>query len=213
MIYVYAISDGAASAPAPTGVGGRPVRAVRDGSLTAFVSDGPAPEAEPEALWSHERVVASLMEGAAVLPLRFGTVLDGEAPLRAVLGDRRDELERSLERVRGKVEFGVRALWRERSRDATHDGREYMVGRLERLRTARRAADAVDRPLGELAAETRCHVTADDDAAFVAAYLVDGTHGAEFARRARRLRDARDDVRLVCTGPWAPYSFAEAGGA
>jgi hypothetical protein len=59
---------------------------------------------------AHERVLEAIMERGPVLPLRFGTELESEDELAAVLAERRDELARGLERVRGRVELGLRVL-------------------------------------------------------------------------------------------------------
>jgi hypothetical protein len=41
------------------------------------------------------------------------------------------------------------------------------------------------------------------------AYLVDRGRVREFVAMVEQLDDRLDDVELVCTGPWPPYSFAE----
>ncbi|MCT2583867.1 GvpL/GvpF family gas vesicle protein [Actinophytocola sp. S1-96] len=40
------------------------------------------------------------------------------------------------------------------------------------------------------------------------AYLVDDAGAAEIAAAAERLSDELPGVRVQCTGPWSPYSFA-----
>ena len=42
------------------------------------------------------------------------------------------------------------------------------------------------------------------------AYLVDRELVEDFTASLRRLDQQLRDVELVCTGPWPPYSFAEA---
>ena len=41
------------------------------------------------------------------------------------------------------------------------------------------------------------------------AYLVDRGRVSEFVALVAQLDHRLDDVELVCTGPWPPYSFAE----
>ena len=48
-----------------------------------------------------------------------------------------------------------------------------------------------------------------NDPAVLDAYLVDRARVDEFVALAAQLGDGLDDVELVCTGPWPPYSFAE----
>jgi hypothetical protein len=43
-----------------------------------------------------------------------------------------------------------------------------------------------------------------------AAYLVDRDAIGAFTRLVARLDDRHPGLQLLCTGPWPPYSFAEA---
>jgi hypothetical protein len=45
---------------------------------------------------------------------------------------------------------------------------------------------------------------------FAGAYLVDRERTDRFFELARELGGSLEDADLVCTGPWPPYSFAEA---
>jgi Gas vesicle synthesis protein GvpL/GvpF len=166
VIYVYAIGEHA-------------------GRLTAFVKRGlsSAPAPEVDALLDHDRVVHSLMDHGAVVPMRFGTVVADEGEIRSLLLKRRRELRGLLERVRGRVEFGVRA-----PQVATSTGRDYMHGKLDAVRSLA--------PLAELAADTRRRHRDT-------AYLVDRDLADAFQERAR-------DMKLSLSGPWPPYSFTGA---
>src|SRR5690606_12267807 len=61
-----------------------------------------------ERLREHDRVVRHALGSATPLPLRFGSRFASEDDARATLRDRRDEFLASLERVRGRVEMGLR---------------------------------------------------------------------------------------------------------
>jgi hypothetical protein len=43
-----------------------------------------------------------------------------------------------------------------------------------------------------------------------AAYLVDRNRIEQFALEVAGLQESRPDLRLLCTGPWPPYSFIDA---
>jgi hypothetical protein len=163
VIYVYAIGE-------------------HSDRLTAFVKRGvsEAPAPEPGTLLDHDRVVFSLMERGAVLPMRFGTVVDDEGTVRSLLLERREELKNMLAHVRGRVEFGIRA-----DRATPSTGRAYLHAKLDLERSLA--------PLAELAADTR--VRHGDRA-----YLVDDQLADAFKDRARAMK-------LSLTGPWPPYSF------
>lgn len=113
---------------------------------------------------------------------------------------------------------------RARSAPAAGAGRAY----LRQRSTARRASEEravrsdaaarrVHSALSGLADRTRLHrpqhprlsgVTAEN--LLNAAYLVPQEHAGTFAERVRALAEHERDVRIELTGPWAPYSFAEA---
>src|SRR5205085_7858775 len=99
-------------------------------------------------LWRYEQLIERLMGCGALLPARFGSVFADEDEVRSMLRERRVELERSLDRVKGAVELAIRSSWSEElggiaeRRPSTGTG--YMLGRLELQRRARDVAQAAD---------------------------------------------------------------------
>ncbi|MEU7040042.1 GvpL/GvpF family gas vesicle protein [Streptomyces varsoviensis] len=116
--YVYGIAGGEqVECPEPlTGVGDppRPVRALREGRLTAIVSDCPD-HLRPKRrdLMAHQRVLARIGERSAVLPMRFGSVSPSDEAVRTVLSEQADRYHEQLERLTGRVEYNVKAVHRE----------------------------------------------------------------------------------------------------
>ncbi|KAF0119104.1 MAG: GvpL/GvpF family gas vesicle protein [Rhodospirillaceae bacterium] len=115
MLYLYAVakSQGRVPFPAVRGFDAAPLYAfsvVHD--LMVAVSDlarGVVP-ATGDALYTHEQAIAALMPWGTVLPMRFGTIVNGPAACRDRLADFHDVLRADLARVRGCVEFGVRLI-------------------------------------------------------------------------------------------------------
>jgi hypothetical protein len=195
------------------GLRGPPLRAVVEGPLVAVVSDqddrDPAPT--PAALSAYEQTVRRLMERGAILPAQFGTVLDDEAGVRGLLRRRRKDLLAGLQRVRGAVEIGLRVNWRDAARTRTaarQTGASYLRDRFELRQSARRVASELD-PLTALARSSRRALVRTPDLPVQDAYLVEHGRVDEFVALVEQLGDDLDDVELVCTGPWPPYSFAE----
>jgi hypothetical protein len=212
-LLVYAIAERDGSAAPELELGGRRLRGVADGELVAFVGEGapPEPDRGVAEILGHERIVELLMGRQTILPVRFDSGLSDEPQIRSLLRERRLELAAALERVRGAVELGVRAQWRERGRvepeDAPRTGTDYL---LERLAIHKRA-DAVARGLDRLAGFarlSRIRVLPRPALPFLGAYLVEEARVTAFAGACAELDDGLDDVELVCTGPWPPYSFA-----
>ena len=108
---------GGASSAVPSGlrgVHGAQIQCIAHGGLVALVSlvSELVREETPEAveLVAYERVIRSQHAVADVVPMRFGSVLPDEAAVRAHLDEQRAAFLRSLARVAGCVEMGVRAL-------------------------------------------------------------------------------------------------------
>ena len=174
---------------------------------------GPAPEGELQAteanLWAHEAVVETLMQDGAVLPARFGTVVASIDRLRDELVTRQQEFAQALDRVRGRVELGVRAVWPHRAAVATpvESGRVYLQRKVREERAAAEATSSVHEPLARLAVESTVRMQQSPCLTLIGSYLVDRVGVARFRREAERLARRQDGVRLACTGPWPPYSF------
>jgi Gas vesicle synthesis protein GvpL/GvpF len=153
---------------------------------------------QPDSL-GHGLVVESLLDEAdAVLPVRFGERFATEDDLAAAVAPRLEALERQLDHVAGCVEVGVRIVPREEAADG-EDGAAYMRARLsEQL-----AADEVHRVL---AARARDSVQTSRDAG----YLVARSDVGAFSLAVERLLESHPALDVLCTGPWAPYSFAAA---
>lgn len=217
LLYVYAITDSSFPGTAASGLQGAPLRALESGQLQALVSEhAAAPEPGEDLLWVHERVVEELMKGATILPMRFGSTVEGPEALFAMLEQRHDEFIASLERVRGAVELSVRAQLPvvaepagAESRLTRHfgPGTTYLLERARHQRSSEDAAEQIHRPLAALARRSRQKAGSGDPHEFKAAYLVDEGAVEAFVERVGKLKAANADLKLSCTGPWPPYSF------
>jgi hypothetical protein len=226
VLHLYCIRRAGEPAPedALAGLDGAAVRLVEVGAaLGAWVS---ALEARavptPERLRAHDDVVRAALRSATPLPVRFGTVLDDDADVWALLEARRADFDAALARVAGCVEMGVTVylgdapaaqLPVEETAAAPASGREY----LERRRAALHAEQA-RRVEAEVLLE---RVASCFDAALpvvrtllpapgvtgTVAHLVPRDRLAEYRGAVERASRALPDVRLARSGPWAPYSF------
>jgi hypothetical protein len=112
-VWVYAVAERPdLPLPPERGMDGAALEGVPAGDLLAVVSrhDQPPRELGADAFWAHERVVERVMADRAVLPMRFNSTQPDDATLQSALLARHDELRAALERVRGRVELGVRAI-------------------------------------------------------------------------------------------------------
>jgi hypothetical protein len=186
-------------------------------------------------------VLARVLAGNAVVPLRLCTIFADQDGVREVLRREREPLMAALRRVRGRTEWSVKVL---ADPDALHSGvgerssmlagadepaagRAYFTRkRLERAakEDARakieRAAEETDARLRAHAADaTRLPPQARQlsgrpgEMVLNGAYLVERSSAAEFAALTKAL-DARNrgiGLALELTGPFAPYNFVSGG--
>ena len=185
MIALYAVTDHPAP-PLPA-----PLSAVAREGIAFVCGAAPAPgDLSADLLWQHENLLEKLMEDRDLLPVRYGTVLTDEDAAARALVERHAELARALERVRGAVELSLRVA-------ATEDVPWPLAHR------------AVHRPLSLLARDSTERPRRAAGELMRAAYLVDRTAVSGFVDRVARIQLSHPELRLLCTGPWPPYSFSE----
>jgi hypothetical protein len=221
VLYLYAITDRPqAPLPPAQGLDGAPLQTCEHEDVAAVYSVGASSglAASEAALWQHEAVAEALMRDRAVLPVRFGVAFSGEPALRASLSRRHAELDEALDRVRGRVEIGLRVRWEPpgaaHAPAADGAGRAYLQARLEERRRGEELADALHRPLAALAADSRHTVLERPRLLLGAAYLVEADQVPDFRAQVDELAAEHPDLGFACTGPWPAYNFSriELGG-
>jgi hypothetical protein len=228
VIWVYGICE-RPELPPPRrrGLAQAPLDGVREGELLAVISRHAHPPGDPalDALWVHERVVERMMADRAVLPMRFGSKLADDDALREVLAARQQEFLASLDRVRGRVEVGVRAMQPPGAQPATGapavalpapvamTGRAYLEGKLRNGRRIEHEAATLHEPLAKLAVDVSRQPARAPDELLRASYLIEAAALARFRGTVERLQRAHPGVAILCTGPWPPYSFVAATAA
>jgi gas vesicle protein GvpL/GvpF len=209
VIHVYGVVDGLDELPALAGVDEAPLERRRVAGLELVLSSGelpPSGELSRETVLRHAQVVEALMgRSAAILPAQLGRAFRDEDQLAAAIEEQAAQLERGLERVRGCVEFGLRATGEATDVAEADTGAGYMHARLEQTRLEDDLVDRLHEPLARLARATTLQRRAGG---VTAAYLVSRDDAAAFEAAAARL-ERTPGVTVVCTGPWPPYSFAD----
>jgi hypothetical protein len=179
-----------------------------------------------ETVRAHEGVVRRLFELTTVVPLRFGSIHRDRASVRSFLEAEEEAFASTVERIRGRVELGVK-VWRSSPSAAPEavapaTGREYLERRkLERERAQAAAADLGDRlsrihgrllgaaEAGTLNRPQPSELTGSEQQMVMnAAYLV-RAGDATLAAEVERLRSENGDLAFDITGPWAPYNFVD----
>ena len=218
---------------------------VADGELYVMVQEGVAavvsplahPKVRPERrnLAAHQQVLQRLMEQDALLPVAFGTVAASAASVGKFLAMNRKLLAAQLERVKGKVEMGVRVTWdvpnifeyfvdrhadlrqgRDRLFGApgspTHD-EKLAIGRLfERLLEEDRQAHTarVEETLSARCSDLHRDPCRSEKEVMNLACLVARKDLADFEEAVfAAARDFDNSFAFDYNGPWPPYHFVE----
>ncbi|MDG4862049.1 GvpL/GvpF family gas vesicle protein [Streptomyces sp. T-3] len=256
LMYVYAVCRPyeAALQAELTGVGQAPVKALRHGDLVAVLSAVPERDFAERPLrahledldWlaatarAHQTVVAALATVTSPVPLRLATVFHDESGVRTLIEAEADRFRRTLDRVEGRVEWGVKVQLQGGSpeqdaqreaegdgRPAPKSGRDYLRQRLagrrsqdDRDERAERFAGRLHQELSQHAEATRLHPPQNSALSrkpgrnvLNAAYLVARQDSEAFVELVDRTKDAEPGLDVELTGPWAAYSFTDEGDA
>jgi hypothetical protein len=253
ILYTYAI--GRAGHPLPERVeaidGSDAVRSIESGTLAGFCtpvdeadfSQGVIDARSKDVEWlgaigyRHQSVMAALMRGGTVIPLRAFTFFATEDRLRNHLRDEREKFEKILERLDGKQEWTLRIefapqQWSEAlirrvdslrelasDIDAASAGRAFLLKKKlddEKKRASREAEQQVvgeveQAVLDRLACDTVAESRQQRSGAFP---QINVLINRDEETRLQELRDeldrryASDGVAIALTGPWPPYTFA-----
>src|SRR5918912_3560103 len=114
--YVYCIIE--SSEPrsfGPMGIGGRgdEVYTVHHQGLAAVISNTPLVVYDPtrENVFAHEQVNETVMREFTVLPMAFGALFRTEDDIIELMRGTEDALRDVLEKMAGKVEYGLKVNW------------------------------------------------------------------------------------------------------
>ncbi|MEU6280294.1 GvpL/GvpF family gas vesicle protein [Streptomyces sp. NPDC047028] len=242
--YVYAVCHpfGAPLQSQLTGIGGAPPALLNHHGLVAVVSTVPHGDFSEEALrerledldWlaatarSHQGVIAALTTVTTPLPLRLATVFRDDSGVRTMIEAREDDFRRALDRLTGRVEWGVKVYVEPEPAEAVTpaaaqpaSGRDYLRRRRqsshsheETWRRAGTFAEALHARLSAHTEDSRLHPPqnsalsgATGQNVLNAAYLVSRANSEEFVELVDRTKDETPGMRVELTGPWAAYSF------
>lgn len=213
---VYALAGRVAPLRA-RGMTGERLQVIGSGGVTAIAGELRAiPTPAPATLRRYDAVVRRLAERQpALLPARFGTCFSDPYELSYILRARQASLRAALTWVRGRVQMTIRIVGAgghdETPADARHhlppSGTAYLRARAEHAARERHVPGfepvrtAVRRWVRDERVEKRAGIASVYHLvprASAAAYVAALEHAAAVA-----------GVKLVVTGPWPPYAFAD----
>ena len=256
ILYVYAI--GRAGHPLPDRVdaidASDVVKAVTSGSLAAFFtpvdevdfSQGVIDARSKDVEWlgsigyRHQSVMAALMRGGTIIPLRAFTLFASEDGLRMHLNQERERFDKLLDRLDGKQEWTLRIefepeRWSESivqrvdslralaaEADAASSGKAFLLRKKLDDEKRRASQEAEQQIVGEveqavmqkLACDTVAETRQQRSGGFP---QIDVLVNRDEEARLQELREelerryGSEGVSVALTGPWPPYTFATNG--
>jgi len=211
---VYALTSRVGARVAGRGVSDERLRMVRAGTLTALVGDVAKPPAPTVA---RLRAYIALMEGLAarypaLLPVRFGTVMQDEGELEEILRARQKALRSQLAHVRGRAQMTIRIVARGtspdspvgRPRDST--GAEYLAVRAREQSAASVPGFA---PLGRAVGRWVKDERVERRGNVVTIYHLIPRAAADRYAAALGVAAEAAGLRVMLSGPWPAHAFAD----
>lgn len=237
-LYVYGIIDGEFNVTEELrGMEDESVFSVGSSDIAAAVSVSEKRrfEVTEELLLTHERVVESLMSSHTILPMRYGTVVSNKSEILEIIEARRESIEALIEKVRGKVELGVKVLWNPKpikqcvERDdseveqlriniqqSQNKGRRYLMEKLYEELVQRKVKSYGEKFISHILEKLSSFSI---DQVFVkfpterlllsASFLVKKDNVANFEMLVQQFIIEYQKLSFFPTGPWPPYNFTK----
>jgi hypothetical protein len=218
------------------GIGsGARVYTVSHKDLAAVVSDTPIVIYDPtrENVLAHEFVNETVMREFTLIPMSFGTIFRSENDVKALLSSTYQAFTDVLDKMQGKIEFGLKILWDrdlvvaaiERDNDeirrlkdeitrnaasSTYFAR-MQLGRLVEAAmedASNRYVNHIHEQLKEVSVASRSSKVIGDRMILNAAFLVERKDEKGFDEKVKAISLQYEDLlTFKYTGPWPPYNF------
>ena len=218
------------------GIGGNQrVYTVHHTDLAAVVSDTPIVIYDPtrENVLAHEFVNETVMKEHTVIPMSFGTVFRSEDDVMELLRSTYHAFSDVLEKMKDKIEFGLKVLWDRDKVVATLEQENEEIRRLKdeisrhtststyfaRMQLGRLVQSTLEESsqryvadihelLKAVAVASRSNKPIGDRMILNAAFLVDRAKETEFDENVKEIsRKYEDILTFKYSGPWPPYNF------
>jgi len=221
------------------GIEGAKVYSVPEGKLSVVVSDAGIKEypISRENTLTHQKVIEEVMKEYDVLPISFGTVAESEKNIKEkILKLKAKELLNALEKIKGKVELNLKAVWLDMSnvfREVLKENKEIQMAKKEAstisgigktnlaMEVGKMVAGALEEkkereareilePLKKIAEDFKENKAQLDQVIFNAAFLVSKGKEKEFDEEVSKLGEKYDGkIKFLYVGPLPPFNFVK----
>lgn len=209
-------------------------RTINQGKLAALVSDLGSKKFifSREHLIAHQKVIEEIMaKGYDVLPIRFGIVAKSTKDVKEkILKAKRKKLLAAFETIKGKIELGVKALWRDMpsifqeigenkeiqiaKNQAQKNPTQFKVAAVGEIvgkaleKKREKEAQKILSSLKKIAADFVERNLVGESMISNSAFLVSKKKEREFDQRVEAISEEHDQrIKFIYVGPVPPYNF------
>jgi len=185
-------------------------------------------------LMVHQEVIERVMkEGYTILPVKFGTLVEGEDEVRRILEQGYEKLTQTLDQMDGVVEIEVAATW-DLKKVLEEIGNEAEIKQLKHSMAGKSASEILEmqinagklvkesldrrredyrsqtiQSLEEIALDMQPNALVADAMVMNVAFLIQREKQADFDSQVRRVDEGfNDQINFRVIGPLPPYSFS-----
>lgn len=170
-------------------------------------------------LLAYESVVEAIHARQAVIPMRYGCVMESESAIIRLLEDHRQEYEALLARFRGMTEMGIRVLCPPRPEflpeSPLSTGTAYLASLRNRYSSRNRIppeeaqlADQITGLLSGCYIEEQREISLAPQGRLLSLYFLTPKTNVERFRKQVRQISPPGGTKLLLSGPWPPYNFS-----
>lgn len=214
------------------GIDGYPVYIVAYKNISAAVSDinKDSLKVTAEKALVYEEVIECLMADYTLLPMRFGEPVKDDNDIIEILKQHYDEFTLNLTQVKGKLEYGLKALWDIKNNkfetdvkdlskvDEPKEGscyKKYLLDKLKEhkaneavIKRSEQIIESINKPLADLSFLSKLKKMTTPKLVLDAVYLVEKEKKEIFVQKAEELKATNGELDFLLTGPWPPFNFA-----
>ena len=203
-------------------------------TIAAVVSNSPIKKysVAREYLIPHERAIEEVMKAYTVLPVRFATIAEDEKKVKTILEKDYDKILDLLEKMKGKIELGLKAIFKEdiynyilKEYEAIRTLKEKLAtlppekSYYQRMEIGKMVETALEKEkanlkedilnnLSPLALETKANNTYGERMIINVAFLVEKNREGEFDQKIQELGAKYEDkVKFKYVGTLPPFNF------
>jgi len=184
-------------------------------------------------LMAHQEIIERVMKEYTILPVKFGTLVEGKDEIQRILEQGYSKLTQTLDEIDGLVEIEVAATW-DLKKVLEEIGNEEEIVQLRQSMAGKTAAEMLEmqinagklvresldrrregyrsqamQSLAEVALDTQPNALVADEMVMNVAFLIESEKQEDFDTQVRRVDEGfNDQINFRVIGPLPPYSFS-----